>query len=102
MKRNNPSGYSLMDKPCVLQLSLYFLEIRQRVHSYYCHLQFECCRFTSAHTMLGVLTNKLYLLSKPVTPIVVTGAVASRLSMELRRKDNAKKRKTKTKKSKNF
>ena len=52
--------------------------------------------------MLGVLTNKLYLLSKPVTPIVVTGAVASRLSMELRRKDNAKKRKTKTKKSKNF
>ena len=29
--------------------------------------------------MLGVLTNKLYLLSKPVTPIVVTGAVAGRL-----------------------
>ena len=51
--------------------------------------------------MLGVLTIKLYLLSKPVTPIV-SGAVASRLSVELRRKDNAKKRKTKTKKSKNF
>ncbi len=28
--------------------------------------------------MLGVLTIKLYLLSKPVTPIVVTGAVASK------------------------
>ena len=37
-KRNNPSGYSLMDKPCVLQLSQFSLKIRQRVHSYYCHL----------------------------------------------------------------
>ena len=44
--------------------------------------------------MLGVLTDKLYLLSKPVTPIVVTGAVANRLLKELRCKDNTKKRKT--------
>ena len=40
--------------------------------------------------MLGVLTIKLYLLSKPVTPIV-SGAVTSRLSMNLRCKDSAKK-----------
>jgi hypothetical protein len=40
-----------------------------------------------------VLTIKLYLLSKPVTPIV-SGAVTSRLSMNLRCKDSAKKRKT--------
>ena len=52
--------------------------------------------------MLDVLTIKLYLLSKPVTPIVVTGAVASRLFDELRCKDNAKKRKRKMKKYKNF
>ena len=45
--------------------------------------------------MLGVLTIKLYLLSKPVTPIVVTGAVTSRLFDELRRKDSAKELKMK-------
>ncbi len=42
--------------------------------------------------MLGVLTIKLYLLSKPVTPIVVTGAVTGvRLFDVLRCKDSAKK-----------
>ena len=45
--------------------------------------------------MLGVLTIKLYLLSKPVTPIVA-GAVASKaFSDELRCKDSAKKLKLK-------
>ena len=45
--------------------------------------------------MLGVLTIKLYLLSKPVTPIVA-GAVASKaFKMELRCKDSAKKLKLK-------
>ena len=43
--------------------------------------------------MLGVLTIKLYLLSKPVTPIVA-GAVASKAFDVLRCKDSAKKRKT--------
>ena len=47
--------------------------------------------------MLGVLTIKLYLLSKPVTPIVVTGAVTGvRLFDVLRCKDSAKKGKLKT------
>ena len=45
--------------------------------------------------MLGVLTIKLYLLSKPVTPIVA-GAVASKAFFdELRCKDSAKKLKLK-------
>ena len=52
--------------------------------------------------MLGVLTDKLYLLSKPVTPIVVTGAVANRLLKELRCKDSTKKRKTENGKRKTF
>ena len=39
--------------------------------------------------MLGVLTIKLYLLSKPVTPIVA-GAVASKAFDVLRCKDSAK------------
>ena len=45
----------------------YCTSIRQREHKYCCQLYFEA-RFTSIASLLGVLTQPFYLLSKPDSP----------------------------------
>ena len=46
---------------------IYCTSIRQREHTHSCQLYFEA-RFTSVASLLGVLTQPFYLLSKPNSP----------------------------------
>ena len=46
---------------------IYYTSIRQREHKKYCQLCFEA-RLTSVASLLGVLTQPFYLLSKPNSP----------------------------------
>ena len=47
---------------------IYYTSIRQREHKKYCQLCFEA-RLTSVASLLGVLTQPFYLLSKPDSPV---------------------------------
>ena len=46
---------------------IYYTSIRQREHTHSCQLIFEA-RLTSVASLLGVLTQPFYLLSKPNSP----------------------------------
>ena len=57
----------LVQAPCTRKKLIYCTSIRQREHKKCCQLCFEA-RLTSFASLLGVLTQPFYLLSKPDSP----------------------------------